>query len=391
MHVSFGETMTTTTKIRRPTILVVLLALVVLMVVVFLVDSQTEVLVLEDTSLPVGMKKPGRKKTLEEFARAANMDPKYKIGIPYTEHPSIKLPTYIKWREYLLTPVINQDQCTSCWAISVCHLIADRISLYTGGRVKRPLSHQELVSCFNVNADLGCTVGGIPEKAYTYIAKNGIATEEDYPYVQSKTTRIARCDPSKKKGFRTFIKPNSIRSLCVDPDKHPRGSRAWQETIDQNTRNMKTELFLNGPICATVMVYESMYKYDGLSIFDPGDDELGEFIGGHACVLIGHSEEVNGEEPGFDGKYWIVKNSWSTSWPLKSPASKGFMYIRAGRNCVGIESRASTCQVDVTDEIRRNMVGSLDESRYRSYTDYVADPARNLYVTKATRLRSMLR
>ncbi len=368
----------------------IFVVLVVLMVVVFLIDSQTEVLVLEDKSLPVGMKKPGRKKTYEEFVQAANMNPKYKIGIPYTEYPHIKLPTYIKWREQMLTPVINQDQCASCWAISVCHVIADRISLYTGGKIMRPLSHQELVSCFNVRGDLGCTQGGSPEQAYKYIEKYGIATDADYSYVQAGTTSIAKCDPEKKKGFRTYIKPHSIKSLCVDPDKYTKGSKSWQDTINQNMRNMKTELFLNGPVCATLMVYEATYKYDGLSIFDPKDEELGEFIGGHACVIFGAAEEVNGEEPGFDGDYWLVKNSWSTSWPLKSPASRGFMYIRAGKNVCGIESRGSACQIDITDEIRSNMVDSLDQSRYLSYTDYVNDPSRQLLITKATRLRSML-
>ncbi|CAM9207203.1 unnamed protein product [Pylaiella littoralis] len=361
-----------------------------LLVVIYLVDSRTEVLILEDTSLPVGMRKPGRRKTYGEFVKAAGMNPRYPIGIPYVNYPDMELPTYLKYRESMLTDVVNQDQCTSCWAISVCHVIADRISLYTGGRIRRPLSHQELVSCFNVRGDLGCTVGGIPEQAYEYIAEHGIATEEDYPYVQAGTTRIARCDPGKKKGFRTYIQKNSTRSLCVDPSIHEKGSADWQKVVDQNIRNMRTELFLNGPINVTVFVYSSMYEYDGLRIFDPEEKDLGAYVGGHAAVCFGMAEEVNGEEPGFDNWYWLVKNSWSTSWPLKSPASKGYMYIRAGKNVCGIESRASTCQILITDEIKKNMVSSLDESRYLSYTDYVNDPQRQLYITKATRLRSML-
>ena len=368
------------------------LVLVTLLVIVFLIDSQTEVSILEDTSLPVGMKKPGRKKTLEEFTKAAGMNPKYKIGIPYTEHPNIELPRYLKYKEKLLTPVVNQGDCASCWAISVCHLIADRIALYTAGKIKRPLSYQELVSCFNNKGDnKGCTVGGIPEIAYKYIEQEGIATEEDYPYVQENNTRIAKCDFEKRKGFRTYVKPNSIRSLCVNPDKYEEGSKLWQETIDQNTRNMKTELFLNGPFCITIMVYQSLYDHDGLSVYDPPKDKLGKFIGGHSATCVGHTEEVNGEEPGFDGNYWIIKNSWSSHHPLKSPASKGFIYIRAGKNLCGIESRASSCQIDITDEIRANMVDSLDESRYLTYSDYVHDPERQLMVTKSTKLRSMFK
>ena len=367
----------------------VVLAIVVLLVIVYV--AQTEVSVMEDTSEPVGAKRFGRKKTYEEFVGAANMNPAYKIGIPYTAHPDIELPKYLKYRESLLTDVVNQDQCTSCWAISVVHLVQDRISLYTKGAIKRPLSYQELVSCFNNKDDTGCKIGGIPELAYKYIASEGIATEENYPYTQANTTKIAKCDPSKKKGFRTFIQKNSIRSLCIDPDNYKKGSAQWQKTIDSNTKNMRTELFLNGPVVATIMVYEALYKYDGLSIFDPKEKDLGKFIGGHALIIYGYSEEVNGEEIGFDDKIWFCKNSWSASWPSKSPASRGFMYIRAGKNVCGIESRASSCQVAITAEIQRNIVKSLDESRYLSYSDYVNDPERQNYITKATKLRSLLK
>lgn len=367
------------------------LVLLVLLVIVYLVDAQTEVSVMEDTSEPVGAKRFGRKKTYQEFVGAANMNPNFKIGIAYKQLPDIELPTYLKFKEKYLTPVVNQDQCTSCWAISVCHLIADRIALYTKGAIKRPLSYQELVSCFNNKDDTGCTVGGIPEQAYRHIAENGVGTEEHYPYVQANTTKIAKCDPSKQKGFRTFIQKNSIRSLCIDPDNYKKGSTQWQKTIDQNTKNMRTELFLNGPFCITIMVYSSLYNFDGLSIYDPPVNKLGKFIGGHAALCVGYAEEVDGEEPGFDGNYWVIKNSWSASHPLKSPASKGFLYIRAGKNTIGVESRASSCQVAITAEIQKNMVKSLDESRYISYSQYSNDPNRKLWVQKSTRLRSLLK
>lgn len=367
------------------------LALVVLLVVIFIIDSQTEVPVMEDTSEPVGAKKFGRKKTYQEFVGAANMNPQYKIGIAYKSLPDVELPTYLKYKEALLTPVVNQDQCTSCWAISVVHLVQDRISLYTKGAIKRPLSYQELVSCFNNKDDTGCTIGGIPEQAYRFLSENGVGTEEHYPYVQANTTKIAKCDPSKQKGFRTFIQKNSIRSLCIDPDNYKKGSAQWQKTIDRNTKNMRTELFLNGPFCITIMVYSSLYNFDGLSIYDPPDNKLGKFIGGHAALCVGYAEEVDGEEPGFDGNYWVIKNSWSASHPLKSPASKGFLYIRAGKNLIGVESRASSCQVAMTAEIQKHMVKSLDESRYISYSAYSTDPNRKLWVQKSTRLRSLLK
>lgn len=369
------------------------LIFIALVCIVFLIDSCTEVAVLENTTVPVGMEKPGPKKTYDQFVKAANMDPNYKVSIPWinlidsTEY----LPSYLKYKESYLTPVANQSDCASCWAISVCHLIQDRIAVYTGGKIKRPLSFQELISCWNVRGDIGCTVGGSPENAYQFVIENGVATYEDYPYVQADTTSIAACEVERQGGFRTFLKKDSVRSLCKDPDRYEKGSLEYKSTIEQNMKNMRTELFLNGPFVTTIQVYSSLYEYDGLSIYDPEEKDLGTYVGGHAALCIGIViGDVNGVEPGFDGDYIILKNSWSASWPLKSPASFGYAYIRAGKNLCGIESRSSRALPVLTNEIRKHMVKSLDESRYISYDSYISDPERQLVVTKATRLRSLL-
>lgn len=367
---------------------------VALFVVIYLVDSMTEVLVLEDTSLPVGMEKPGPKPSYDMFVKAANMNPNYKVSIPWVNliDATPYLPNYIKYKESILTPVIDQSDCASCWAISVCHMIADRIALYTGGKIKKPLSHQELLSCWNVKGDLGCTVGGSPENAYQHIIQNGIATNEDYPYVQAKSTDIVPCEPQRQKGFRTFLQKGSVRSLCRDPDQYQKNSKAYSQVIKENLINMRTELFLNGPFVTTIQVYSSLYEYDGLSIYDPAEKDLGKYIGGHACLCLGIVVgDVNGVEPGFDHDYFVLKNSWSASWPLKSPASKGYAYVRAGKNLCGVESRSSRALPVLTDEIRRHMVKSLDSVRYISYNSYIQDPERQLVVTKSTKLRALLK
>lgn len=367
---------------------------VALLCIIYLIDSMTEASVLEDTSLPVGMEKPGPKKTYDQFVRAANMDPSYKVSIAWINliDATPYIPNYIKYKESLLTPVIDQSDCASCWAISVCHMIADRIAVYTGGKIKRPLSHQELLSCWNVRGDLGCTQGGSPENAYQHIIQNGIATNEDYPYVQAKSTDIVPCEPQRQKGFRTFLQKGSVRSLCRDPDQYQKNSKAYNRVITENLMNMRTELFLNGPFVTTIQVYSSLYEYDGLSIYDPAEQDLGKYIGGHACLCIGIVVgDVGGIEPGFDGDYFVLKNSWSASWPLKSPASKGYAYVRAGKNLCGVESRSSRALPVLTDEIRRHMVKSLDSVRYISYNSYIQDPERQLVVTKSTKLRALLK
>ncbi|CAM9103552.1 unnamed protein product, partial [Ectocarpus sp. 8 AP-2014] len=229
----------------------------------------------------------------------------------------------------LLTPVTNQEVCASCWAISVCHVISDRISLLTGGKINRPLSFQELLSCFNPKGNnVGCEIGGSPEAAFRHGVQKGFALDSEYPYVQQKTTRIR----------------GSVKSLCEDPSRYKEGSPQYTKIVENNVKRMKTELYLHGSICCTIFVYKSLYSFSGLKIYEGPDKDDDEFVGGHAAVIFGYSEEVNGVEKDFDGDMWFVRNSWSSSWPIHNPSSKGIFYIRSGKNVCGIESRASCAQ-----------------------------------------------
>ena len=369
----------------------VLLVVVTITFILYILDEKfNSAPILEK---PLG-KKLGKKKrkTYEEFVAIAKVDPKHIIGIPWIQLPDLDgfLPTYLKYKEKLLTPVLNQGKCASCWSISVVHHLADRISVYTGGRVKEPLSTQELMSCWEgTEGNEGCSIGGIPELAYHYIVKNGISLEKDYPYKQSKTTKVKDCDKSKLNGKKVFVEQGSVRSLCIDPNNFREGSRQWKNTIELNVKNMRKELLINGPFVCTIMVHQNLYDYDGLSVYT--GPKGSEFIGGHSLVVLGHAEQdINGVEEGFDHSYWICKNSWS-DWPLKSPASEGYFYIEAGKNVAGIESRASRALPVLDENVRSKMVKSLDESRYTSYDDYVNDPERKLLITKVGRIRGLLK
>jgi len=365
-----------------------ILVAVIVIVVIYLIDKYNTVPVLESISTEI----LGVKQSFQEFVDVSkNIDPKYPINIPWISlsKPS-KLHTYLKYKENLLTPIPNQGACSSCWSITVTALLSDRISIYTGGKVKRQLSSQEMIECWDGHQGEGCRIGGIPETAYKYIIKNGIGTSEDYPYTQQKTMEIGKCDSSKLNGFRTYFQRDSVRSLCRDPYQYKEGSSKYNQIIDANIKNMKYELFYNGPFVGTIMVYQNLYDYDGLSIYTGTNGS--KYIGGHAVLIIGYSSgDINGEEPGFDGDYWICKNSWSMDWPSRSPASKGYFYIKMGENVCGVESRASRALPVITHEIRQNMVGSLSESRYETYGEYVNDPERENYITSVGKIQGVFR
>jgi len=345
----------------------------------------------QNKNLPrLGSKPDQKKRTYDEFVEVAQMfNYDIPVSIKWIKIPCMEefLPTYLKYKESLLLPIKNQGACAACWSYSVVQMIADRISVYTGGKIKRALSAQEMISCWDdsIREDTGCKIGGIPELAYEYVIKNGVALEKDYEYVQENTTSIVKCDKNKMRKERVYIEPGSNRSLCRNPEKFKLIRSKYNSIISENILNMKKEIFTNGEIVGTIFVYQNLYDYDGLSIYKKTS---GEYIGGHAVIIIGWSDKgINTSEPGFDDSYWICKNFWSTEWPHKSPSSKGYFYIKMGENVAGIESRASRAFPVITPEIRSKMVDSIRSSRYESINEYVNDPERDNYINSVGKMK----
>lgn len=362
----------------------VVLALVVLVVLALAINAFTEVPEMAtDTPAGDGQRKP--KAGQEQFEALATINHKAPITLPWMKAGgSQKLPSYLKYDENKLTPVIDQFACAACWSIATTGMLADRISIYTNGAIKEELSNQEMISCWDGHQGEGCSVGGIPELAYRYLIKEGISLEKDFPYEQESTNKIAPCDKAKKSGRRVFAQRGSDVSLCIDPYQFKEGSDRYNSTIRANIENMKRELYMHGPVVGTMLVFEGAYNHDGTHVYT-GPKKGEKFIGGHALEILGFCEEnVNGDEPGFSGAYWVCKQSWGKEYAAKTPASAGYIYIKMGTNCVGIESRASACLPVITPQISANLADSLDQSRFLSYEQYKRSAGKNNFVKKTT-------
>jgi cathepsin B len=310
--------------------------------------------------------------------------------------PDQVLPRYYKMKEALLVSVRSQGTCASCWAFAVSDSMADRVSMHTRGQVKQTLSAQELLGCFRPHT-FTCDVGGLPEAAFEYVITRGLLTEDAYPYANLLGGRIEKCrlentfsmwesfnrddQRHERKKERVFAQAGSMKNLCYPP--------LTKRLIDVNIQNMKTEIFLNGPIVGTIMVYSDLYAYDGESVYEVSPDA--KFIGGHAIEIFGWSDEgQNTEERGFEGAYWICRTSWGDLWPrdvLKKHAS--IFYVRMGANVAGIESRASCAEPLLTVDMKEKEASQPQSSTaYASYTEYVSDPEReNFFEHLQTRAR----
>ncbi|KAL8162267.1 hypothetical protein V2J09_013756 [Rumex salicifolius] len=194
------------------------------------------------------------------------------------------LPAEVDWRKKgAVNAVKNQGKCGSCWAFSTCASIEGINQIKTGKLVS--LSEQELVDCDTQGENMGCS-GGLMEEAFKFIESNkGISTEEDYPY-------------TGKQGS------------CQAPDKKAVTITGYQ-TVTHNSEKDLLAAVAQQPIAAAVEANGLAFQLYSKGILK-GKCKTNI---NHAITIVGYGEEM-GE------KYWIVRNSWGTSW-----GEKGYMRL----------------------------------------------------------------
>lgn len=321
---------------------------------------------------------------------------KHIVTLGRAVEPAKALPRYFKWKERVLVDPRSQGQCASCWAFSIADVMADRVSVHTGGKMKTALSAQELLSCYSPRW-FTCRKGGIPEVALGYVVARGLLAEEAYPYENLHSKSIEGCKVGggtfgllegwsvdekrhEKDPSRIFAEEGSIRILCEAP--------VDREAIDRNIQSMKSEIFLNGPIIGTIYVYDDLYSYDADRVYEVGPGA--RLMGGHAIEIFGWADEgVNTLEKGFEGAYWICKNHWGFQWPTDLPKQhSGWFYVRMGVNMAGIESRASSADPLLTEAMKATKKQSTWlNSAYTSYDAYANDPERANFFDHLARRR----
>ncbi|XP_050298280.1 procathepsin L-like [Anthonomus grandis grandis] len=230
--------------------------------------------------------------TQEEFLDMLATHAKPSInGTKYVES-RVALPDSVDWRtEGQVTGVKDQGSCGSCWAFSITGSTEAAYYRKSGNLVS--LSEQQLVDCATMNA--GCD-GGYLEQTFPYIQQNGLESESDYPY----TGRDGTC---QYKSSKVVTKVSSYKVLASG-----------------NENQLLNAVGTVGPVSIAM---DASY----LSFYDSGiyDDEYcsSSYLN-HGVLVVGY-----GSENGVD--YWIVKNSWGTSW-----GESGFFKLLRGKDMCGV-------------------------------------------------------
>jgi cathepsin B len=185
----------------------------------------------------------------------------------------------------------NQGQCGSCWAFGATEALSDRLAIEKG--IDVVLSPQHLVSCDSGN--YGCN-GGYLNVAWNFMQRTGVVSDKCYPYTSGTSGQSGSC-----------------KSSCADGSKwevHHSESTKTSTSVSATQQTIMTD----GPVEAAFTVYEDFMNYKS-GVYQ---HTSGSMLGGHAIKAIGW-----GTESGVD--YWLMANSWGTSW-----GDSGFFKIKRG-------------------------------------------------------------
>jgi C1A family cysteine protease len=200
---------------------------------------------------------------------------------------------YVDWViNGAVTPVKDQGQCGSCWSFSTTGALEGIYAITTGRLVS--FSEQQLIDCdtiLNGGTNRGCH-GGLMDNAFSWISNNGgLCSESDYSYI-SANGQTEKCNKT------CSIVPNSKVQGWID--------------VKPTDDGLMGALYQQ-PVSVAIEADQRDFQLYKSGVFT---GKCGTSLD-HAVLAVGYGTEE-------DGDFYLIKNSWGTTW-----GDKG--YIKLGR------------------------------------------------------------
>lgn len=200
--------------------------------------------------------------------------------------------------------------CGSSYAFVLAQTLAERACIANSSEKSNSLSAQELLTCDSSNN--GCK-GGQLNTALEYITSKGLVDQECYKY-----------------------KPESDKceGLCENPTR----TKADSFCLLIGEDDIKRDIMKNGAAVSALQIFIDILTYKS-GVYTKGD-EVARFSGQHAIKIVGWGVESEGENAGT--KYWIIQNTWGTTW-----GEEGYAKIAVGQQDLFFEQYAYSIKAKV--------------------------------------------
>jgi len=203
------------------------------------------------------------------------------------------------WRtKGAVSPVRNQGQCGSCWAMTVVAAVESACYILTHNLTMQ--STQDLMDCSSSAGNQGCN-GGLIDESFAWLASNPLPEDACYPYTaESGTSCKKKCPPIK------WCHVTGFKDV-------PKDEAAMMTAVNQQPLALAVEA-------------DTSFQFYSAGVID--DAKCGKSLD-HTLLLIGYGTDAT-------KKYWTLQNTWGGSW-----GEKGYVRLVRDKDMCGVADMVS--------------------------------------------------
>jgi C1A family cysteine protease len=243
----------------------------------------------------------------------------------------------IDWRyAKAVTPVKNQGQCGCCWAFSATETIESQMILASANAYDFILSAQQICSCTPSTGTYGsdgCD-GGFTEGAYEYVKSAvGLASGDYIPFEQSLTesSTTKSCPTSQVEQIDGEYQELSGDYAQVSGYSYATTPCTSGSCSDQDLTALQAALETT-PVSVCVNA-ANWNDYTGGVLTSAACGSMAADDQDHCVQAVGFNATAS-------TPYWIVRNSWATTW-----GEDGYIRLEMSKNTCGLADDATIPEV----------------------------------------------